>query len=71
MIKFHFGVLFCGKVREYLKQQQFLGRKIEFHEGRGWASRDFIIKGDPADVSHVGDTLMTWCRYLNSLESEK
>lgn len=63
--KFHFGRIWCGRVRDFLREQRLLGWQIEWVESSGVFSRSFTISGPVAHVEHVGDILIDWCRRLN------
>lgn len=47
------GCLLFGQVRDFLERERFKGRNIQWHEGRGWLSRVFTIRGDADDVQRV------------------
>ena len=36
------GILFCGHVRNFLKETIFRGAEIEFFESSGWLERTFL-----------------------------
>jgi hypothetical protein len=59
------GRFWFGRVRSYLREQQFIGRKIEVFEGRGWLDRAFIVKGDDADVRAVDQDMRAWIKRVN------
>jgi hypothetical protein len=59
-IEFETGILLCGKVRDFLERCKFEGMNIEWREGRGWISRDWIVKGNPADIQIINASLQQW-----------
>jgi len=54
------GRMLCGKIRNFLNRCKFEGMNIEFIESSGWITRDFVIKGDAADMNTIKGSLDIW-----------
>lgn len=63
---FEAGRLCCTPIREFLVQEQFLGRKIRFLESKGFLSRTFTISGDPIDLKYIYDRLEEYSKQLEA-----
>lgn len=57
---FNAGRLVCGQVRDFLEGLQFEGKLIEWREGRGWFTRNFIVKGKAEAVARVRQVIKRW-----------
>lgn len=51
------GLLIRGQVRDYLASEKFRGRRIDWHESKGWLDSIFTIRGEESDVRTVVATL--------------
>jgi hypothetical protein len=47
------GRLLLDDIRGIIQREKFKGRDIEFIEGKGFFTRDFVVKGNRADVREV------------------
>lgn len=56
------GRLLCGTIRQFLRECQFRGMRIEWIESCGWLRRRFIVRGDVASLRHIEDALSRWDR---------
>jgi hypothetical protein len=65
VVRFEAGRLICKPIREYLKTEQFRGRKIEVLEGCGIFSRLFTVRGDTNDLSIVRKVIGDYFRRLD------
>lgn len=70
IVKFEFtaGRLLCGTIRDYLKREQFAGRKIQFYEGTGWIERTFLVKGDAKDIVRIEKQIKNWFKENDCLD---
>ena len=59
---FTVGIMFCGKIREFLESCRFKGMDIEWREGRGWIEREWIIRGASDDVLATNRTIIQWIK---------
>ena len=59
------GRLLCRHVRDYLKERQFVGDRIEWMESSGWLERNFTIKDDDAAVKRIERHFQLWSAQIN------
>jgi diadenosine tetraphosphatase ApaH/serine/threonine PP2A family protein phosphatase len=69
-VRFEAGRLLCGHVRDYLAVSKLEGKDINWHEGSGWISRTFTIRGPQADVLPVYGELVRWAETLDEQEGK-
>ena len=50
----------CGRIREFLRRQRFLGMQIEWFEGRGWFEREWIVRGDARHLEIIQRSILAW-----------
>lgn len=65
VIQCEVGRAICRHMRDLLEGEKFSGTRIDWHEGSGWFSRVFTIKGDEADVDRVEIRLRHWFNCMN------
>ena len=44
------GRLMWDEVRDYLRKQQFLGRRFDWMESSGITEKEFLIKGNSSEI---------------------
>jgi len=59
------GRAICRHMRDLLEGEKFSGTQIDWHEGSGWFSRVFTIKGPEADVDRVEIRIRHWFNCMN------
>ena len=47
------GRFHCKKFRNFLNKCKFEGLDIDYYEGSGFASHEFIIKGNDNDIQKI------------------
>jgi hypothetical protein len=52
--------LLYGQFRKAIQYLWFKGYKVEYYEGPGWVSRDFVVRGDTAAIRHLEKVVMRW-----------
>ena len=58
------GRLLCSKLRDFLDNEIFRGKKIRWREGRGWIEREFSVIGDAADINAVAERINNWVKAM-------
>ena len=64
--RFWVGLGLWGQARELLEIMKFNGHNIEWHEGRGWITRTFYVKGDKPSIDAIDITIANWSRQLDN-----
>lgn len=61
--RFECGRLLCGQIREFLKDQIFMGKKIQYRESSGFVTRTFTIVGNADDITEIGGAIESFCEH--------
>jgi hypothetical protein len=62
------GRLLCKDMRSILESEQFMGRKINWLESKGWFERLFTVTGEAEDVWKTAERITAWARNVNACD---
>jgi len=63
------GCMYYGLIRDLVGEMKFEGQNIEHWEGRGWISRRFVFRGDPAPIQRLARTLEQIDKHNRALDA--